>query len=357
MHKIIQALTLSFALSMFTYAQNTDSLALVQAKATCSQKLKEMQKSYELGHIDIIPDGLKPCMNGGFTKVEKIQGYRLIILSYLFLDEPAMARNAMNELLNFEPDYKPNASLDPIDYIKLYNSFRIIPVVSFGLGLGLNNTSVNQVNNFTTGSDPQAITQFVNGTNLLFGAAADVLLYKKIYISTEGYYYTRSYQSNRKVLSNSILAVVEVLNSLQFPVSLKWVVGNRKIRGYLRAGVAPDYLLSSNATMVRENTLTNQNDFAGPSFSLLAQRNAINFSLLAGAGVTYKLGYGYVFLDARYLKGFSNYTKTAARYQNFNTQITNYGYLSDDFGLDNLQATVGYMHNIFKVKSKKIKFD
>jgi hypothetical protein len=328
-----------------------------QPKSSCSQKLKEMQKSYELGVLAPIPDALKECMSGGFTKTEKLQGYRLIILTYLFLDETRKAEQFMNELLNYEPDYVPNRALDPIEYIQLYESFNVLPFISFGVGLGANQTSAKLVNSYSVGNSETAPTSYQSGINFNFGASVDLLLVKKLYISAEGYVFLRSFSSTTDVLPRSRLSTEESHTAINVPFTIKYIIGTGKLKPYLRAGAAVDLLLSSQSLMVRTNTTTNQNDFAGPSLDMSPQRNALNLYLVGGVGMGYKLGYGYLFVDARYLYGMSNFSKVEGRYSDFEEKITQYGYIDNDFGLNNIQASIGYMMSMYKVKKKKQKLD
>lgn len=328
-----------------------------QEKSSCSQKLKEMQKSYELGVLSPIPEALKDCMSGGFTKTEKLQGYRLIILTYLFLDETKKAEQYMNDLLNYEPDYVPNKALDPIEYIRLFDSFNVLPFISFGVGLGANQTSAKLVNSYSVGNSDNSPTKYESGINFNFGASVDLLLVKKLYISAEGYVFLRSFSSTTDVLPRSRLTTEETHTAINLPVTIKYVIGTGKLKPYLRAGVSTDLLLSSQNLMVRTNTNTNQNDFAGPSVDMSPNRNNINLYLVGGVGIAYKLGYGYLFLDGRYLYGMSNFVKVGERYSDFEEKITQYGYIDNDFGLNNIQATIGYMMSLYKVKKKKSKQD
>ena len=52
----------------------------------CGTKIQDAQKLYEQGLIEEIPQMLAPCMQDGFTNVQVIEVYKLIILFYLFDD-------------------------------------------------------------------------------------------------------------------------------------------------------------------------------------------------------------------------------------------------------------------------------
>ncbi len=324
-------------------------------KSSCSQKLKEIQKNYELGLLEGIPNALQPCISNGFTRIERQQAYRLMILTYLFLDEIEKANEYMNILLTSEPDYVPNASLDPIEYIRLFNSFRVQPFISFGVLAGLNQTNPRLVNNFGVGNTKAFPTTYQEGVNFNIGVSIDFLLYRQLFLTTDGFLMLRNYISTSQILQNSKTTSTETYTSLSIPISLKYMVGGRKLKVFIRAGAAIDLMLTAQSQMIRKNTVTDQNDFAGPNVNLIFQRNIINLAAFAGAGITYKLGYGYLTLDGRYYYGLSNIAKDSERYVNTTTQITNYGYLDNDLSWNNIQLNVGYMYSLFKVKKVKSK--
>jgi hypothetical protein len=331
---------------------------LLYGQNSCSQTLKEAQKSYEQGQLINIPEKLKVCMTSGFSKIEKLQAYRLIILTYLFLDEQTEAENQMNNLLVFEPDYKPNNALDPIEYINLYKSFRVEPFISLGAVIGANQSRIGLVNNFGVGNVTSNLDKYTPGIGLNFGVSADLILYRKLFITLDGYFSFKNYSSSYTVLSNSQGASSrgtsnEAQNWFNVPITLKYIMGNGKLKFFIRGGGAFDFLLLSQNQLVRKNLETSQNDFAGPNLDFSGQRNRINFSIVGGLGLTYKLGYGFLIVDARYMYGLTNIINTDARYKNFDSQITNYGYIDNDLRLTNLQISVGYMHSIFQVKKNK----
>lgn len=333
-----------------------NALAQEPVKSSCSQKLKEMQKSYEQGVLATIPEALSDCMAGGFNKTEKLQAYRLVILSYLFLDETKNAQQAMNDLLVYEPDYQPNKALDPVEYTKLFNSFSVLPYISFGVSIGANQSLVNVGTAYGVGNTEANPVKFTNGIGLNFGACIDVLLYKNLFLATEATYYTKSFKSSQTILNASSLNATESQTSINVPITIKYVIGSRKLRAFLRGGIGIDLLLNATNDMVRENTITSQDDFAGPGVDMSTQRNKLNLSAIAGGGITYKLGYGFAFVDARYIHGLTNYSNAKVRYDYFDDQISNYGYIDPDFGVNNIQISIGYMYSMYRVKKKRSNF-
>ena len=109
------------------------------AQDDCATKIQEAQKYYDQGMIDEIPKMLAPCMADGFTRTQKIEAYKLIILSYLFDDNQFEAEKTMLEFLKKYPEYEimPN---DPVEFVYLFESYRTTSVFSFGITAGFNFT-------------------------------------------------------------------------------------------------------------------------------------------------------------------------------------------------------------------------
>ena len=101
----------------------------------CAQSLRLASSSYDQGRLHEIPELLKKCLDNGFTSIEKVNAYKLLALSYLYLEEPEKADEAMLELLNTDHFFEPNQAVDPAEFIGLYNTFRTKPLFSIGVKL------------------------------------------------------------------------------------------------------------------------------------------------------------------------------------------------------------------------------
>ena len=111
-----------------------------QEVTSCTQNLRKARTLYEEGKLNEIPSTLNACLNSGFTPQEKIEAYRLIAITYLYLDDPTKADEAMLNLLKTNPEYVVNGNLDPAEYINLYRSFDTRWKFRYGLKIGGNYT-------------------------------------------------------------------------------------------------------------------------------------------------------------------------------------------------------------------------
>ncbi|TAF72750.1 MAG: PorT family protein [Bacteroidetes bacterium] len=331
-------------------AQNTPS--------SCSQSLKEAQKAYEKGNIELIKSKIENCVSSTeFSKIEQMQAYRLMILSFLYLDDQKNAEKWMNDLLVFEPDYKPNKLLDPIEYIKLYESFNVIPWISAGLSIGVNASRARNVWDYNVGnSDGNNTTKNSTGFSINLGGVADFNLKKKLFLTTEVQLVTRALKAEKAAFSNSKITVLESQTLLEVPLSLKYIIGDGKLKPYIRVGGGINLNLSSSQSLNRIKDDENATvEYSGPAVDVKSSRNAINTFALVGAGLMFKIGYGHLFIDARYQYGLSNLVKQAGRYETVNSRLTSYGYIEDDFAINSVFINTGYIYSFYKVKKVRKK--
>jgi len=91
---------------------------------SCAQTIRLATSVYEQGRLHELPDLLKNCLNSGFTQQERVTAYKLLTLSYIYLEEPEKADESMLKLLETNPYFEINAAVDPAEFIALYNTFR-----------------------------------------------------------------------------------------------------------------------------------------------------------------------------------------------------------------------------------------
>jgi hypothetical protein len=126
------------------------SKAYCQAPS-CAQTLRLARATYEQGRLHEIESQLKPCLEGGFSKDEKqlkVDGYKILCLSYIYLEEPEEADDAMLRILQTDPYFQINPAVDPAEFVALYRSFRTKPVFRIGAKVGPNYTMVNVIKNY-----------------------------------------------------------------------------------------------------------------------------------------------------------------------------------------------------------------
>lgn len=325
------------------------------AQEDCAIALRNGQKFYEEGLLEKVPPLLAPCINSGFNKEEKVQAYRLLILTYLFDDKMVEAEVYMEKLLKQEPEYQINDVIDPIEFIQLYESYRTLPIYSLGIFGGVNKTLGMQTEAYGINNvENKKATYSPKGMGVQFGIKANFFVMKNLEFNVNAQYINQKFEYKNALYDFTELTSNESQTLISLPLSFTYDIMTGKYTPYIRLGGSMAYLLNSNTNLVRTYTDGSHTDVAGPSISLTSQRQRWNFGLIGGAGVKYKIPRGSIFLDARYCKGLNNQTIPENRYDNTEL-LYKYFYVDDDFKVDNIQISVGYNRNFYKPKKKNSK--
>jgi len=146
-------------------------------------------------------------------------------------------------------------------------------------------------------------------------------------------------------------------NWFMIPVVLKYSVVAGRIRPYVLAGYSANLLLSDNGSItvtnrdqkVGEEGL-NSEDSDSPTLVFTNKRQFFNQSVVLGGGITLKQKLNYLFVELRYSVGLNNVVNGANRYDE---QTMRWPYVDDDFRMDNLAISVGYIHPFYKPRKLK----
>lgn len=332
--------------------KNKDSDSLIENR--CVQLLRESEKAYEAGHISSIESSLLPCVESeGFSKFERLEAYRLIILSKLNDDDEDAANAYFLKLIRLDPEYQVNPATDPSEFVQLYNSYRTNPTFAVGAKVGMNLTTPSSFVPYGISNTGESSGTYTSALNIQFGANLDLYLNKKWSVGTDLLLSFKKYQYKNTLLGYSELTVKENQVWLELPVVMKYTMGHKKLRYYLQAGAAVSMILSSRSNLVRKDVATQSNQAIGPDINTKDLRNMFNYSLVGGGGVRYKAGYGYVVLDVKYMYGLNNISDPDNKYSN-SELIYKYGYIDNNFTLNSLMFSIGYYKSFYKPKKLPI---
>ena len=175
MKSLIKNITLLLLVAVFS---NT-----LFAQDDCLVTLKKVQKDYEEGIIEKIPETLSECLKGGLKGEDKITAYKLLINVYLFDDKVDKAEEAMEKLLVFEPEMKPNEAIDSKEFITLFESYRTTPLYSIGFTGGVNYSIITINKEFGTyNTDTYEGEYTAPDFGFQVGLNANYLIYKNVYL-------------------------------------------------------------------------------------------------------------------------------------------------------------------------------
>jgi hypothetical protein len=329
--------------------------------SSCAQTLRLAQSIYDQGRLHelekIITDGLK---SADCDKQTKVSLHKLLTLSYIYLEEPAKADEEMLKLLNTDNYFEINESVDPAEFVALYNTFRTTPVLRVGVKLGANASQPNVVNTITA-VDYTKDSEYKYGISILFGGAVDYPINTKMTLHGDLLYLQRKFETDLKVdrgqnLDGKVLTNefegIETQNWISLPLSFEYRVGESKINPYVAGGVSIDYLLKA-----KLNGIRNRDDVASvpeSSYDIISARNKINISALLAAGIKAKIGVGFFVAEVRYLYGLNNITSSENALTNQRALWDPY-YTDSVFKISSLVITGSYVINIFKPKKLAVK--
>ena len=315
----------------------------------CANTLFDANKSYEAGDFSRSVSQLLPCLKSGFSKEERYEGYRLLAMDYIYLNQPQQADSAVKNLLINKHSYKlfPLYLNDPASLTKLINTYDVLPVFTLGGVIGFNFANINLTSNkAVTNSTASYQPLFA----LQFGLEGDYTITKGLHVTAGVYPMNARYQHNFDSVAGWRQQYTENLTYVHVPFSARYYFlnSNAQLRPYIEAGASLDFLSADNANIVNtDNSTGNTNS---TSIDPSSRRNKENTSILYGAGLAYHLGQGWITLNARYLYGLSPVVNANNRYNDIDF-IFNYQYVDDDFKLNNWQFTVGYSFPIvYKVE-------
>lgn len=355
MKKILFLVILISPLWVFGQANNTGP--------TPAQTLRLARATYEQGRLHEIEGQLTTDIVAKMAKAEKVEAYKILCLSYIYLEEPAKADEAMLNILRTEPYFQINEAVDPAEFVALYKTFRTLPIFRIGAKLGVDACRPNVVEATTAGELAEG-SKYSALIGILFGATGDVPLNSRLTLHGELLYSQKKFKLNQVFdRQQDVITGEELVNEteateqetwLSLPLLLEWKPFksnskfNNKVNPYISGGVAVDYLLASKISA--EQLRDQQSAIQEKTYDI--KRNSINVSALAAIGSKVRVGGGYIVAEFRYLYGITKVSSKEDAYEN--QEITwEINYADPVFKLSSLELSVAYVQNIFSPKKLK----
>ncbi len=346
--KIITTLLIVAAFSKLTFAQDECELILTQAT-----------DEFNAGHLSVIPTMLKDCLDKNQGRDWRQRAYLLLAETYLLLEDPTNAEKSYLSVLRANPEYITDPSRDPIDLVYLSGKFTATPIFSFHGYAGPNITPVRVIHDVQIGGESYTQQDYTVRIGWLAGVGAEYN-YNDNLSATLGTSFTKASfkqtTTNLFGIDKDIIEFIDNQNWLTFPISIKYSQAEGKWRRYGYVGYSINFLMSDKADIEINNRDAKAGDDTGErtsfdksisNINLIDYRNKFNSSFFLGGGVKYKAGLDYFFLDLRYSFGMKNVANPDNRY-NTSTIGLPYPYVDDDFRIDNLAISIGYIHPFYK---------
>ena len=345
--KIIYILIILFLLSIITSTT-------ILAQDNCVVKLNEAEKLYESGNIEQIPDLISGCIESGFNRENKIQALRLLTLVNIFEDNTVKAEKNILQLLKIDPEYKVNKAVDPVEFIRLFNSFNTAPVFSIGIVGGVLFTKPYLIESFSRNDFYSTNTKYSSG-----GASFNIGI-KGIYhinsisdVSFEPSFSYLTYQVEENITSPNKATLTETMSYINFPLFGSYYfykLNNAKF--YAEAGLSYDMFLSGNISGIIAYNNNEQPSNEPPTISTKDIRKKYNLTGSVGVGAKFDLNRSNFQINMRYKFGLMNIGSTDMLNATNENLIWEYQYRDNEFSLNNLCIMMSYNREFYIHRKK-----
>lgn len=351
------------------------------AQNPCAIALSEAEDKYDQGRLYDIEGILKECLKD-FTNEEKVRAYRLLTLTYLFLNYEEEADSSFLKLLNVNPIYETDEDLDPLELINHGKKFTTKPkyILSGKIGLNISQANVllpysiwNKVNESGTLEYP---SKYSMGIRLIAGIGGEMVIWKDLHLVGEIFYSGKSVQVSESYFGFYTTNMKIIHRELEFPIMLKYNFHNGKVNPFCFAGVSPSFIAKSLVNNIKGESWDEIDgklivQLPSEVKNTTRMKNRFNYNVLLGGGINYKIGLNYLVLEARYSIGMLNVTDEENRFYLGLQKVTDdegkivkkfsegrelkfpVGHIDDDFKLNNLSFLVGFVRPLYRPRKIK----
>jgi flagellin-like hook-associated protein FlgL len=370
------------------YAQ-TQPAGSSKSVANCTQQLRLARAVYEQGRLHELEALLDGCLKGqvgtqnGFATVqEKVDAYKLLVLSYIYLEEPEKANNAMLGLLDTDHFFEVNKTSDPAEFQALYKTFRTEPILSWGgkINVNLNLPSISKV--YSVGAESAGNGKYKPGAHFAIGAFVEREFFpnlpeknflKYTVLRAEAFWIFRAFSmSNNEVQANGS-RTDKTFSAGRFEGKSisQWIDLNAILRyrynhnsnwdPYVGIGPGISYLLKHEINQVKYErqklvytgdkvSTVGSDAYSGPAVDVKSAYKKIAQSVTAVWGVNTRLGEFYINLEGRVQFGLNNLINTKTR--SIQALDLDYGMTLNDYRQTNILLSAGVTVPQFKPRKK-----
>lgn len=346
---VVAALILILAVPRMSSAQ--------QKTTTCAQTLRLARSIYENGRLHELPELMKDCIGKTeWSTQERVDAYKLLTLSYIYLEEPEKADEMMLNILNADPEFKPNDNIDPAEFVALWRTFRTEPVYRLGVKAGANTTSPN-VHSYTPLNE--GTENYDYGFGFQAGFTGEIAIFNDLlFLNPELYYNIKSFKVNNSFFEGDQNTTGSVkLSWISLPVSVQYPlpIGRDKIdtkwTPYVSGGISFDYLLGVKTDLTTE--INDQSDVATTTTGSEAklQYASFNFAPIISAGVKGKVKKAEIVAEIRYNFGVATIFDKQKLYES-QSEVFGNKFVHGPFSLNTLSVSFGYLMNKYIPRKK-----
>lgn len=334
----------------------------VWAQDECEVMLTHATEEFNAGHLYGIPGMLKDCIEKNNNREWRQRAYLLLAETYLLLEDPLGAEQSYLNVLWANPEFVTDEKRDPIDLVYLSRKFTATPIFAWRAYLGPNTSIARVIHDVRAGGETYTEQKYRLRMGWQLGGGFDFNYNEYLSASLGASLLQATFRhetTNLFGVGKDILNFIDKQTWIGVPLSINLCEPSGKLRRYTYLGYSFNFLLMDRADVEVNNRDGRPGEDELTSFdknisnvSLSRNRSARNSSVFLGVGVKYKYKLDYFYVDARYSFGMKNLADVNNRFASTQDGLP-FPYVDDDFRLDNLAISVGYIHPLYKPRKLK----
>lgn len=350
----------------------------LHAQDDCTASLAAAQRQFDEGHLYEVEPTLSECLKN-LSREQRVEAYRLLSLTNLFIGEHEKADNSYIELLRADPEWRPGPA-DEVEIEYLSKRFKTTPIFTLYPGkIGGNFAMVGVINANSSGNLNNSSHSYASRFGFQVGGGADWNISDRFSLGGEVLFTVKNHRlvnrmfqdPNGSTLGDSLQINY---NTIGFEVPLLFryhhIITSRKTGQrskwipFVYAGYIFHYNVDYNAKPEYYDVngvagaAQNVNPDVGRTLSIGSIRNNINHSIMGGVGVKYRIKYRYIMAEVRYAYGLKNQVNVDNQFdfKNGNMQdpvreyVFRFTQVDDDFRLNQVYFNVGYVFPLYKAR-------
>lgn len=259
----------------------------VYTQINCTEQLRQAERRYDEGLLELIPDMIRSCMASGFTREEKVNAYRLLIQTHLFSDNLQAADEVMYLFLRDFPEYSITPT-DPKEFLNLYSTYRTEPIFRVEPYLSINYSMPYVFEYFGVSDLNQNVPEYSSNIGFSAGANYTDRINAKIDWSLGVAFHYSSVKYFHQVFDYTYLDGTYTDFIAGLPVSARYRINLRGIDLFIKGGIETQYLLRSQNRLIRG--FTGGGDNIVETLDLTGFRRRLDIRPFAGIGFIPELG-------------------------------------------------------------------
>lgn len=329
-----------------------------QAQTVCTQKLRTARTVYEDGRFHELSALLSACIKNGFTDEERTEAYRLLVLGYIYLDEPENADEAMLGLLRDNPRFQINEAADPEELISLYKTFRTWPVFRYGAKFGINYSGANAIsaNGTNNLNDNSSKGEYEPNLGFRGGVVIEIPITPKFTFNPELYFslVNFTYDNENYLPAHSQIEAQEKQMLFELPVLVQYQLFEKPYHPYVAIGVTPTYLLGDELEI--ERTIEGSQAIELDDRDIMDLRETFGMNATIAAGIKLLIGDGYYVVEGRINYGLLNMSDQSQSLTADPELAWSWRYADSEFKVNTVSLSViGYLFDKYIPKKLKRK--